>query len=87
MAIKKTLTMENNFGEQSVFNDCYIKVSSVSVTQQNINATVVYMRDKMGKILNTETFYFTPDLQGENFIKQAYQYIKTLPKFSGSVDC
>jgi hypothetical protein len=32
-------------------------------------------------------FDFTPDLNSaDNFIKQAYVYVKTLPEFSGAID-
>ena len=32
-------------------------------------------------------FQFTPDLESaDNFIKQAYEYLKTLPEFSGAID-
>jgi hypothetical protein len=32
-------------------------------------------------------FAFTLDLEGPNPIKQAYQFLKTLPEFSDAVDC
>jgi hypothetical protein len=33
------------------------------------------------------SFEFAPDLESaDNFIKQAYDYAKTLPEFSGAVD-
>jgi hypothetical protein len=30
---------------------------------------------------------FTPTLDGENFIAQAYEHLKTLPEFAGATDC
>jgi hypothetical protein len=30
---------------------------------------------------------FIPDMEGGNFIKQAYLYLKTLPEFADAVDC
>jgi hypothetical protein len=32
-------------------------------------------------------FVFAPNLDGPNFIKQAYEHLKTLPEFDGAVDC
>jgi hypothetical protein len=30
---------------------------------------------------------FIPSLDESNFIRQAYQHLKTLPEFAGAVDC
>lgn len=87
MAIKKTLTLENSFGEESVITDCYIKVSTVSANKEQVNASVLYMKEAGGKVLHVEGFEFPSNLEGPNFIKQAYDYIKTLPKFAGATDC
>lgn len=87
MAIKKTRTLENNFGEQSVITDCYIKVATVSATKDQVNASVLYMKEAGGKVLHVEGFEFPSNLDGPNFIKQAYDHLKTLPKFAGAVDC
>jgi len=35
----------------------------------------------------SQTHYFVPDLNGGNFVAQAYAYLKTLPEFEGAVDC
>jgi hypothetical protein len=32
-------------------------------------------------------YKFAPNLDGANFIKQAYEHLKTLPEFSGATDC
>jgi hypothetical protein len=37
--------------------------------------------------LVSKTYNFQPDLGGANFLAQAYAHLKTLPEFSGAVDC
>ena len=37
--------------------------------------------------LETGFYSFTPNLDGQNFIAQAYNHLKTLPEFSGATDC
>jgi hypothetical protein len=32
-------------------------------------------------------YSFAPDLNGKNFIAQAYEHLKTLPEFAGATDC
>ena len=87
MAIKKTVVLQTNFGEQSTIPDCYIKVSTVSANKKQINASVLFMKEPNGKILKVEGFEFSSNLDGPNFIKQAYEYLKTLPEFVDSIDC
>ncbi len=35
----------------------------------------------------SQDHYFAPELDRENFIKQAYEHLKTLPEFEGAEDC
>ena len=36
---------------------------------------------------NTKTYSCAYDINGENPIKQAYLYLKTLPEFASATDC
>ena len=42
---------------------------------------------KQDTILQTESYTFAPKLDGENFIKQAYEHLKTLEEFKDAIDC
>lgn len=66
--------------------DAYIVVHSVEGTKQSLN-TVVHLRGK--DIAVTKLFKFKPtvDETSDNFIKQAYLHLKSLPEFAGAVDC
>lgn len=85
MALKKTITLTNNFGLSNTFNDAYIKVKSVSGTKEFVTAYVDYKKDE--KVLVQKGFQFAPDMNGANFIKQAYEHLKTLEEFDGAIDC
>lgn len=95
MALKQTINLTGrniiatsagtiDMGETSLEMDAYIKVEAVEATKQSAKATVTY---KDGDKFITKYFSFVPNLEETNFIKQAYEYLKTLPEFSGAVDC
>ena len=65
-------------------SDVYAKVLSVTGNKASIIASVGFIKDVK---LAERIYTFTPDLEGPNFIKQAYQFLKTLPEFSDATDC
>lgn len=86
MALQKTVTLTDNFGQQRSFANAYIKVSQVSGGKQSMMATVETRTSDKSHALSVENYQFVPDLDGENFIKQAYEFIKTLPIYSDAID-
>ena len=56
MALQKTITKENNFGQQSTLNDVYIKVVSTSSTKEEVQASVNFLESASGKSLFTEIY-------------------------------
>jgi hypothetical protein len=88
MALKKTVSLQDNFEVSVEFKDAYIKVESVSGDKSNVQFVVGYYKDdSKTKCLCVTQHEFNPDLSGENFIKQAYAKMKTLPEFAGAQDC
>lgn len=87
MALQKNLTLVNNFGEDSVFKNAYIRVVEVSATKRSCNATLHFCKEKDGVVLQTKQYAFDVNLDGGNFIKQAYDYLKTSPDFADAIDC
>lgn len=69
--------------------DAYWRVDKVASTKQRAICTVsVNKKDNDHYVMVEEKIYdFIPNLDGGNFIRQAYEYLKTLPEFSGAVDC
>jgi hypothetical protein len=86
MALSKKITKSDNFGKD-IELDCYIKVSAVNTTKDESLASVAFMESATGRLYFGETHKFQIDLEGGNPLKQAYEHLKTLPDFSGTVDC
>ena len=45
------------------------------------------MANAKADAIKHEQFNFVPNLEGQNFIAQAYEHLKTLPEFAGAEDC
>lgn len=87
MALSKTITTQV-YGQPVVVPNTYIKVTSVSATKDTANACVsTYTADK-STVISQAQYTFTPSVAegSANFIKQAYEYLKTLPDFAGATD-
>lgn len=87
MALSKTI-IKNIFGEELTLENAYIKIDSIQGDKNNIEFRV-QMFNKTKEYLIDERFYnFIPDVleNSPNFIKQGYEYLKTLPEFQDAVD-
>lgn len=82
MALKKTW----NFCGIPV-TDAYIKVRSVAGSKNEITCLIGYHVDPSEAEFMSTQHTFAPDMDGKNFIKQAYEHLKTLPEFAGATDC
>jgi hypothetical protein len=85
MALQKSIQFKTQFGEIS-FDDVYIKVDQVSASKISGTANLRYFKSKDGNLLKEHQVDFPIDIEGKNFIAQAYDYIKTLPEFSQAMD-
>lgn len=87
MALSKKIELENNFGEISIFPDCYIKIDGINGDKTNINLNVSFYNNKEDKrYLKSIIISFVPTLD-KNFIEQGYEYLKTLEDFKDTEDC
>lgn len=95
MALSKTLTFSGrsfietpvgrlDSGSSSVVMNAYIKVDRVSASKDSASADVSFTE---GEKKTSSSYTFKPNLDGGNFIKQAYDHLKTLPEFAGAQDC
>lgn len=88
MALQKTITKTiPGFGGVVVCENAYWKVSELTGNKNLIKFCVC--ASSSGLQIDALTFSFVPsvDAGSGNFIAQAYNHIKTLPEFSGAVDC
>ena len=73
-------------------NNSYAKIVLFSGTKELVSLTVFYYSKKPSSDeqvvrFHSDDFNFVPNLDGENFIKQGYNFLKTLPQFDGAQDC
>ncbi len=88
MALTATVTLTDNFQEQITFADAYVRVEHVKATRIGASADVIIFREKDGQQLARKSWDFSAELEpGENHLRQAYEYLKTLPEFSDAEDC
>jgi len=88
MAFKKTITLRDSFDEMRDIPDVYIKVNAVSGGKDQMVIDVVFFKSGAeGKRLKNAGYIFKPEIEGDNFIKQAYKHLKSLPEFAGATDC
>lgn len=87
MALQKTISVKTNLNTDAVFNDAYIRVESVKIEREFGRAIVQTHKEKNGQVVAQNGYSFEYDLSGVNPISQAYVHLKSLPEFSGAVDC
>jgi hypothetical protein len=68
----------------TISDNFYIKVETISGSKANVNCVVSFKGEKIELI---KRFEFEPTMDGGNFIAQAYEHLKTLPEFTGAIDC
>jgi len=68
----------------TITNPFYIKVASINATKERARCRVIFY--DVDKVVSIKAYEFTPSMQGPNFIKQAYDHLKTLPEFAGAAD-
>lgn len=74
----------NGFDSPLICEDAYWKVVSLSGDKDSMGITVSVFNNKTK--LHTVSYSFVPNLNGSNFIAQAYEHLKTLSDFAGAKD-
>lgn len=81
------MVLKSNFGDEVVFKNAYIKVVALFGNKDLMRIEVATHKDVDGVVVDRQQHYFVPNLEGKNFIIQAYEHLKTLPEFEGAIDC
>ena len=87
MALSKSISLTNNFGEQSNFDNVYCKIVAFGGSKETFSFDVSTFKKKNGTLLDKQNYNLAFDLDGPNPIKQAYLHLKSLPEFANAVDC
>ena len=90
MAIQKTIALSNSL----VAENAYIRIDTVSGHKGGLDISVNYYLSQesfeSGKGYLEQKFYnFVPSVEdgASNFIKQGYEFVKTLEEYEGATDC
>ena len=85
MALEKTITTQHGI----VVNNAYHKVDNVVIRnkdQMEFNVKI-FVSKEQNVPFELLAFVCAYDIQGDNPIRQAYKYLKTLQEFSDAIDC
>jgi hypothetical protein len=82
--IAKTEYGEVTAGQQDIALNPTIKITQIKGSKEKLSITVEFSDSK---IVFYKNYSFSPDMNGANFIAQAYMHLKTLPEFAGATDC
>lgn len=85
MLVLKNYIVVTRVGIDVPLSEVFIKVKAINGNQGGMEISVSLLFNE--KEIETKYFNFIPDLGGDNFIKQAYLYLKTLPEFADAIDC
>lgn len=81
MALQKTVEF-NGIQVQ----DAYIKISEFSGSKTRITFKVATSASSGEPAFKKEAYTCTYDIDGENPIRQAYEFLKVQPEFAGATD-
>jgi hypothetical protein len=87
MALTKNIVLKDNFDDDKQFVNAYIKVDSLSGNKEEMRVMVGIYREKDKQKINSQQLVFVPNLNGVNFISQAYEAMKKDKRFEGATDC
>ena len=84
----------NNLKEKEVHKEVtiinvYCKIKNISGTKVKISLDLAILTEDKAKTIEILKYEYTPSVEegSENFIKQGYEYLKTLPEFKDAEDC
>lgn len=74
--------------EEFLANNMYIKIERISGTKDEQELTVTFKKHRESEVIISKKYNFAPSLEDDagNLFKQGYEYLKTLPEFTGAVD-
>jgi len=86
VALKKAIEKSiDGFPGKLIVQDAYLRVDKIEGNKTVMSCVVNAYSENV--IIDTKQHSFVIDVNGENFIKQAYLHLKTLPEFADAEDC
>ena len=88
MALSKN-TIKNIYGKDITFENAYIKITNISGNKELEILTVsIYSDNTQNNLIEIKEYNFIPNVENSapNFIKQGYEYLKTLDEYKDVID-
>jgi hypothetical protein len=87
MALEKTINFNIDGELEVTIENSYIKIMSFCGNKERLNLTVGFFKESDStNPVKVSNIVVPISLDGDNFIKQAYEYLKTLPEFASATD-
>lgn len=88
---EQLLEIENvkkNIDKKFLIKDCYCRIEHLTGGKRNIEFKLYVYDADIINLIEIRTFSFIPSIvdNSDNFIKQGYEYLKTLDEYKYSVD-
>jgi hypothetical protein len=77
----------------TTLTDALIRIDRIIISRKGfdgehlVEAVAAIYKSEESEPIDLRGYYFNLDMEGENPVKQAYLYLKTLPEFSDATDC
>lgn len=86
--IEEVYLLKNNSIKNFIIEKCYCKIDNLKGNKENISFKLFIYNSTKNKLINIVSYNFKPNVSNDsdNFIKQAYIYLKTLPEFANAID-
>lgn len=81
--------LQDSVEKEFVIGNAYCRIDYCGGDKNSIEIRLgVYANETTVTPISSNTYKFTPDLEHpDNFIKQGYEYLKTLIEYKSAVDC
>ena len=87
MALQQSFSAITNLGTQATFPSAYVKVEKIIGNLSLLEIHLAVYSAKGGILIESKKHLFIPSAENDNFIKQSYLHLKSLPEFSDATDC
>jgi len=87
MALQRNIKLTDIFEIEVEIHNAYSKVEQVVCPKNNMTIYHNSKKSSEGNTVLSNVVNCDYDINGENPIKQAYLYLKTLPEFADAIDC
>lgn len=88
MALSKNI-IKNIYGKEITFENVYIKITNISGNKKLVILTVsIYSDNTQNNLIEMKEYNFIPNVENDapNFIRQGYEYLKTLDEYKDVID-